>query len=195
MPHLHDFPLSNVPRGETAMDHELLRSLTKSAAPLEGAALAEAVTAHELFVKSGGAGGTWQTLEVAGLPLCMYAGGADEGTQLVMRLKRLSAGAVLEGKDLSSADLSGCHCDGARFGKAKLDGSVAIDSFFDGADFGGASLQKVDFSRSSLKGCSFAGADLRGADFENTDLTGADFTGALLADSRFPGAILEGIKR
>ncbi|MDP1828919.1 MAG: pentapeptide repeat-containing protein [Archangium sp.] len=190
-----DFPLCQVPRGETAMNHELIRSLTKNAAALEGAALAEAVAAHELFVKSGGAGGDWQTLEAAGMPLCMYDGAADEGTQLVMRLKRLGPGASLEGKNLSSADFSGCTCEGARFGKAQLDGSVAIDSFFDGADFSGASLQKVDFSRASLKGCSFRGANLRGADFENADLTGADFTGAVLVGSRFPGAILEGVKR
>jgi hypothetical protein len=94
MPHT-DFPLSDVPRGETAMDPSLIKSLVQAGEPLEGAELADAVKEHERFVETGGAGSAWQTLEVAGMPLCMYAGGSDQGTQLVMRLKRIAAGASL----------------------------------------------------------------------------------------------------
>ena len=191
-----DFPLSEVPRGETAMDPSLIKSLLQSGDALDGDELATAVADHERFVAGGGAGGTWQTLEVAGMPMCIYMGAASEdGTQLVMRLRRIPTGASLHGKNLSSADFSGCSCEGVSFRKAKLDGSVAIDSFFDGADFTDGSLRNVDFSRASLKGCSFRGADLQGADFENCELTGADFTGATLHGSRFPGANLEGVKR
>lgn len=194
--HLVDFPLASVPRGERSMDPNLVQSLASAAEALQGAALEEAAKAHAEFLESGGRDGDWELLSVSGMPLCVYTGAKGEsGAQLVLRLKKVAEGASLAGKDLAHADLSGSLCKGVVFAKARIDRSVAIDAFFDGADFSGASLRKIDFSGSSLKGCRFQDADLRGADFEHTDCTGADFTGAKLEGARFPGAILEGIRR
>ena len=114
--------------------------------------------------------------------------------ELVLRLKRVAEGASLADTNISSSDLSGAICEGVVFRGAQLDGGIAIESFFDGANFEGASLRNVDFSRSSLRGCKFKGAQLSGADFENTDLTGADLTGVDLSDAHFPGAILDDVR-
>lgn len=193
---LVDFPLATVPRGERDMEHDMIRELALAGEALEGARLEEAAHAHAAFLESGGGGGMWQILSVSGLPLCVYMSPEEPGgAQLVLRLKCVAPGAQLDGHNLEWADFSGSVCDGVSFKHAMLCHSMAMDAFFDGADFSGASLREVDFSGSSLKGCRFAGADLRGADFEHTDCTGADFRGALLEGSRFPGAILEDVRR
>ncbi|MGC4119845.1 MAG: pentapeptide repeat-containing protein [Myxococcales bacterium] len=193
---LVDFPLAGVPRGERSMDPQLVLRMAGAAQPLQGAALEEAARAHAEFLGSGGRDGDWELLSVSGMPLCVYTGAkAERGTQLVLRLKKVAEGASLAGKDLAHSDLSGSLCKGVAFAGARLDRSVAIDAFFDEADFSNASLRQVDFSGSSLKGCRFQDADLRGADFEHTDCTGADFTGARLEGARFPGAILERVRR
>ncbi len=177
------------------MNPEFGRNLATSSGPLASETLAQLLAAHAEFLAAGGGGGSWELLSVAGLPLCIYRGGAEAGTQLVLRHKQLAAGTSLRDRNLASSDLSGSACDGADFRGAKLDGSAAIDGFFAGADFSRASLRGVDFSGSDLRGCNFSDADLTEADFEHTDCTEADFTGANVERARFPGAILEGIVR
>jgi uncharacterized protein YjbI with pentapeptide repeats len=161
------------------------------------------VAAHERFLASGGEGGEWTMLSInespddsPNLPMCVYTGVvAEEGEQLVLRMKELAPGASLADANLACADFSLGVCVDVVFRGARLDKSAAIDAVFDGSDFRGASLRGVDFSRSSMKRCKFSGVMLRGADFEQADLTGADFTGADVSGARFPGAILDGIKR
>ncbi|MCX5748154.1 MAG: pentapeptide repeat-containing protein [Proteobacteria bacterium] len=115
--------------------------------------------------------------------------------QLVLRLKRLAPDTALAGRDFSCADFSCALAEGVSFRDATLDRSIAIDGFFDGANFDGASLANVDFTRSSLRGCTFRGAVLSDTDFQDTDLTGADFTGADVGSARFPGAVLDSVRR
>ncbi len=199
-PWLIDFPLADKPRGVRQMDPKLIESLAASGPSLAGQELAAALAQHKQFLDAGNREGDWQLLSVSGLPLCIYQvyGQSEEnkvGAQLVLRMKQIPVGESLHGRDIGYADLSGSICRGVDFGKAVLDGCAAVDAFFDGAKFDGASLRKIDFSGSSLRGCSFVGADLRGADFEHTDLTGSDFSGAILTGARFPGAILDAVKR
>lgn len=190
-----DFPLAEIPPAASSMDLGLVRALANRSTPLEGITLRDALASHAEFLAHGGAGGHFQSLDMGGLPLCIYDRTASAGTQLVLRHQRLGAGVDCSDADLSFADLSSSLCEGVVFRGAKLVGSIAIDGFFAGADFAGADLSNVDFSRSRLEGCSFVGAKLEGADFENANLTGADFTDTDLSGARFPGALLERVIR
>ena len=193
--HQLPFPLSYVPRGERAMNAELVRQLCGTET-INQAALDERVRKHADFLATGGRDGEWTLLEAAGLPMCIYGGAdAESGEQLKLTNATVAPKCSFEAKDIAFANLSGTVCEGVSFQSATLDGSVAIDGFFDGSTFASASLQRVDFSGASLKGCNFSNADLRGADFEHTDCTGADFRGARLEGARFPGAILASVRR
>lgn len=184
------FPLANQP-SERSMDLAMIEDLASSGSPLSDDAWTQLLGQHELFLESGGAGGSWQSLSAAGLPLCIYQGATGpEGEQLVVRLKNI-AGKSAATRSLEFADLSGAYAAELDLSGARISGAIAIDSIFDGANFEGAVLKSVDFSGARLKGANFRNADLTGADFECCDLTGADFTGATLDGSRFPGAILE----
>ncbi|MFK7999586.1 MAG: pentapeptide repeat-containing protein [Polyangiales bacterium] len=184
------FPLANK-TSKRSMDLDLIKSLGSRSEALSPSELKSMLKEHAAFLASGGGGGSWQTLDVAGLPLCMYQGSGAEGTQAVFRLKNMD-GASLAKAQLGFADLSGLHAPNVDFSGAQLQGCVAIDSVFAGANFDGAQLQNVDFSGAHMAGASFRGADLSGADFEAADLTDADFSGAKLDGARFPGAVLSG---
>lgn len=197
------FPESGAPRVAREMDAALGRNLATSDAPLATDVLEGRLAEHAAFLAAGGGGGTWELLSVAGLPMCIYRGGApggargdgSAGTQLVLRHTQIAAGTALHGRALASADLSGCAAEGVDFGGSTLDGSVAVDGFFAGADFSRCSLRGVDFSGSDLRGARFVDADLTDADFEQADCTGADFSGANVEHARFPGALLDGVIR
>ena len=187
------FPALNE-SSERDMDHGMIANLTEAADPLTQEEWDDMLKAHQLFLQSGGAGGSWTPLSVSGLPLCMYQGGAaTDGEQAVFRLKRIE-GIDASGVNLSTCDMSGARAENINFSGTNLSHSMIIDSIMDGCNFDGANLEGIDFSGTSLKGASFVGANLEGADMEATDLTGADLTGANLEGSRFPGAIVTDVK-
>jgi hypothetical protein len=188
------FPLADQTSSRD-MDPQLVESLGQSGDVLTTDQLSRIVAAHQRFLESGGAGGSFHMFDVSGLPLCVYTGAeATDGEQAVFRLQNAES-ADLHASRLEYADLSGAFAPNADFSGAELSHSVAIDSVFRGANFAGARLANVDFSGADLRGASFKGADLSGADFECCNLSGADFTGAQLDGSRFPGATLDDVVR
>lgn len=193
---LIDFPFSHQPGSERDMDLEFIENMDDEETEADGFDLMAMIEEHGKFLRSGGANGSWTLLSVSGLPLNIYQGSSgSEGTQLVLRLKKIPDQTGLKGKDLRFADFSGCMAKEVDFSQANLEGSVATDSIFTGSLFSGANLKKVDFSGSNLQNCDFSGADLRRADFENADCTGCDFRNAKLNQARFPGTVLRDIKR
>lgn len=193
---LIDFPFSYQPGSERDMDLDFIETRVDDADEADEFGLMAMLEEHDKFLRSGGAGGSWTLLSVSGLPLNVYQGAAgSEGTQLVLRLKKIPNQSSLKRKDLRFADFSGCMAKEVDFSQANLEGSVATDSIFTGSLFTGANLKQVDFSGSNLQNCDFSGADLSCADFENADCTGCDFRNAKLKQARFPGTVLRDIKR
>ncbi len=190
----HHFPGSDAPGTPREVDPAVIWCLTSSSDPIADEALAEMVAEHHTFLACGGGGGEWELTNVAGLlPLCLYWSDASDGAQLVLRHAQIMRGAhQLRGRDLSWADLSACLAEGVDFTGSRLDGSMAIDSIFAGADFSHASLRGVDLSGSDLRNARFIGADLAGASLERANCAGADFTGASIERAHFPGAVLDG---
>jgi hypothetical protein len=190
------FPLCAEEGSSTdTINSELIYSMTESTTPISKKEFQKIIEAHNLFLSSGGVGGTWQTLLVSGLVLGIYFGvNAKEGEQAQF------AGKILTDLDLKNKSLSfingiGMICRKLNFLKSDLKNGLFTDSYFEGSCFEEANLSGCDFSRSRMTECSFKNADLSGADFENCDLTGSDFRGAILTGSRFPGAILNNILR
>ena len=117
---------------------------------------------------------------------------------------------MLEGSDLSGANLDHAILSGTVFRSAKLEGAnlqraELVRTAFPDADLSGANLGKALASRADFSGArlvkaklvkaefqrvSFAGADLSGADLSDGDFDRNDFTGAKLAGADFTGAIL-----
>jgi uncharacterized protein YjbI with pentapeptide repeats len=177
------------------MDMVLIRSMSDSGDGLSGEDLQTALYEHREFLDSGGDGGYFEGLEVAGMPLNVYMGNGSRGTQLVMRMKKFNSGTDLSNQNLAYSELSGMFGEGVNFRGALLDGSHMTYSFFAGADFTGASLVGADLTGCDLRGASFRDADLTDTDFEIANCEGADFTGAILDDTKFPGTNLTDIKR
>jgi uncharacterized protein YjbI with pentapeptide repeats len=93
--------------------------------------------------------------------------------------------AILDGADLTEADLLYCGLSraslkGVRARAAVMSGISAL-----GASFEDANLPGVIFTNAILKGASFRGANLERAMLDLTSVDGADFRGALLTDARF----------
>ncbi len=188
------FPMAD--EGSTReMDIAMVEELACSTARLSRSELNSLLRKHLEFLDAGGGGGSWQTLSVSGLPMCIYSGPeVEQGAQAVFRFKNISGTDIRESR-LSYADFSGCCGRELNASGAELTGMIAIDSVLERARFDGATLRGADFSGCRLAGASFRGADLRGADFERADLQDADFREAKLEGSRFPGATLTGAKR
>ncbi|MFN8286723.1 MAG: pentapeptide repeat-containing protein [Chitinophagales bacterium] len=189
------FNSSEVPPRSTEMNAELIRSMAQGNTPFTNAEIQEALNAHFEFLNSGGAGGRFERLHVAGLPLNIYLSNGSKGKHLEWRHKLVAKGSSITNADLSFADLSGCICEGVNFSGSKFNGALLTDSFFSAANFEGAIMQGADFTGCDLTNASFKNADLRNADFEIANCEGADFTGAKLEGARFPGANLNNIKR
>ncbi|RJQ42573.1 MAG: pentapeptide repeat-containing protein [Gaiellales bacterium] len=117
------------------------------------------------------------------------------------------AGAVLEGADLSyanlfAADLTGARLDGADLSSANLMYALLVQARLDGADLRQANLFAADLSGADLSGARLSGAHAAGARLRGTlleganlfvaDFTHADLTGARLAKSNFFGSLLGG---
>lgn len=189
------FPLSDSKGNSTSqLNTSFIQQIAFSSKPLTKTQFNAMLKKHHLFLASGGAGGTWQTVHVSGLVLGIYTGTKhQEGEQASFDRKHIPSRLDIIGKDLPFANFCGCHAKRVDFSEADLSYSLFTDSNLEQCIFADSNLAGVDFSRANLKNASFMNANLQGADFENCDLTGADFTGALLEGSRFPGAILKDV--
>jgi uncharacterized protein YjbI with pentapeptide repeats len=96
------------------------------------------------------------------------------------------------GRDLSGANLSSCHLEGAWFHKAtvevaRFDAAELVD-----VDFTQASLATTSFARAAIAGCVFDQARLHSTSWRAARLTGTRLRDALLVDARLDGATLTG---
>lgn len=113
-------------------------------------------------------------------------------------LRQVSLLPILDGADLTYADLSGARIHDARFRGAKLRLAHFIDAKAKEAKFGFANLkdamfdladlQRAEFIGSILEDCSFKGANLENAILRRASLHRANLEGALLISSDFRGA-------
>jgi uncharacterized protein YjbI with pentapeptide repeats len=102
-----------------------------------------------------------------------------------------------------------CHCEGADFVEADLDGALFAKALagearfcgarLDNAMFPGATLVGADFSGAQARQSVWTGADLTGANLERLDAYRATFRNAVLKDAqvlnaRFVEADLHGVK-
>ena len=97
------------------------------------------------------------------------------------------SGAGLSDADLSGANLSGANLSGAVLNGANLSGANLSYADLSGAGLNGANLSDADLSDADLSGANLSYADLRGANLSNADLSGAN-----LRDADLSGAVLNG---
>jgi uncharacterized protein YjbI with pentapeptide repeats len=111
---------------------------------------------------------------------------------------------LLDGRDLTGANLSGAHMRDTSFQRARLAGAILVradgisarfvSADLTGADLSEATLRDADFTRATLRNARLVGADLRGARLFRADLTGADLTGADLTGADFSNVVLDGAR-
>ncbi len=191
------FPLANQMGAEmTNTNASLIHNMAKNRKPITVTQFNSMIEKHHDFLATGGAGGTWETLSVAGMVLGIYRGSkGEEGEQIGFERTHLPKRLDFQGAQIPFSNFCGCYCPNQNFVEADLSFSLFTDAMLEKTSFAKTNLQNTDFSRAFLQGSDFSFANLQGADFENCDLTGADFTGANLEGSRFPGAILKDVKR
>jgi uncharacterized protein YjbI with pentapeptide repeats len=187
---LKTFPLSN----QKGADKSEMQQIAQQKTPLSEQEIKEIIQQHHQFLSTGGAGGTWQTLQLQGMVIGIYVGAdANAGTQAVLEKRHISDVIDLQEIVLPFANFCGVYCRNQDFSEADLSHCLFTDAYLENTIFADTKLQNSDFSRANLRNVSFMNADLRNADFENCDLTKADFRGALLEGAKFPGAKLKGI--
>lgn len=192
---LEGFKDSEIPAGENTMDTAMIRRMAENSDEIQREELLEMIAEHVKFLESGGEGGEFMRLEVAGMPMNIYRGSGSEGTQLELRMKKIAPGTDLSGMNLSYADLSGVLCENVNFAGANLDGAILTDGFFSNANFEGASIKNVDFTGADLSHASFKHADVERGDFEIANCSHADFTETWMYGASFKGANLDNVKR
>ncbi len=192
---LSKFPEADLPGDDFSdVDYQYMHAAAEQSLPFSKQEWEEILSQHALFLKAGGGSGSWQTMNLNGVILGMYAGpSVSQGAHALLNNRKLE-GVNLSQINLAYANLVGVIARSQDFRDSNLNHALITDSVLVGADFSRSNLMGADFSRSNLRGCNFSRANLKYCDFENCDLTDADFTGANLSHSRFPGAILNGIK-
>lgn len=190
------FPLSEKEGHSTDnINHDLMKDLASSGEKVDQEELIEIHKQHKDFIDTGGSGGTWQFLSVAGMVLTIYFGAkGSKGEQATFTDKIISE-LNFTGLNFTYGNFARTIGYNVNFENCNLRHVAGVDSEFENSNFANADLQFADFSRSNMKNCNFKFADLSGADFENCDLTGSDFTGAKLSGSKFPGANLTDVKK
>ena len=105
---------------------------------------------------------------------------------------------ILDGAELSFANMDAAKCSGASFrgtrlGRANFESAIAQKAKFGVTDaryanFDGADLSNAEFVGALLRETTFVGANLRDAKFGGAFLRGAKFEGALLVGTDLTGA-------
>lgn len=191
---LTHFPLSDKKGTDFSdVDYQHLRKLAENSRKIPLNEFREILTNHLRFIRSGGGGGQWQTMNINGVILGIYLGKKEVPGQAVLNNLRLDH-LPLQETFLPYANLVGILAENCNWEGINLNHTLITDAMCRGTSFSRASCIGTDFSRSDLRDCSFRDANLKYADFENCNLEGADFTGARLEHARFPGAILKDVK-
>jgi uncharacterized protein YjbI with pentapeptide repeats len=187
------FPLCNQEGAMVNLNSEMMHQMSETSEPLTKNQFEEILAQHKLFIESGGRGGNWQSLVVAGLTFALYSGAnASQGKQASFLNNNLSE-LTFNCLNLECCDFINIYCPNGRFENSNLSNSILIDSMLMIADFSGANLSNCDFSRAKMTNCRFVDANLSGCDFENCDLSFSNFMGANTSGARFPGAILDNV--
>ncbi|BDS12235.1 pentapeptide repeat-containing protein [Aureispira anguillae] len=193
--YIEGFDQSDIPPRDSEMNSPLIRNMAMAAPAFTNTQIQEMLAAHAEFINDGGSAGRFERLQVAGLPMNIYIGGAQSGKQFEVRMKNFAPDTNLEQAQLTHSDFAGALAEEVNFQGAKLDHSLMTDSFLAGANFDEASAIGVDFTGADLTGASFVNTDLRNADFEICNCTGVDFSGANIEGASFKGCNLDGIRR
>ncbi|WP_457559691.1 pentapeptide repeat-containing protein [Candidatus Harpocratesius sp.] len=184
------FPLSDKPGSDYSdVDYNHLRHIAESSTAVTTQEFRQILQKHQEFIRNGGGGGQWQTMNINGVILGIYLGKKEIKGQAVLNNRKLDQ-LKLVGISLPYANLVGILAEGMNWHKINLNHSLITDSMLKDTCFDDATCIGTDFSRSDLRNCSFKNANLKYADFENCNLMGADFTNANLKHARFPGANL-----
>lgn len=185
------FPLASQKGADDSdVDRSHLRNLALQSEPITSSEFQSLLDEHKKFIKAGGGGGTWQTMNINGVIIGIYAGPKiHQGAQAVLNNRRLEL-LTLSNQSLIYSNLVGILAEHQNWAGININHSLITDAMCEGTNFEGASCIGTDFSRSDLRNCNFRNSNLKYADFENCNLEGADFTGANLSHSRFPGANL-----
>lgn len=193
---IDQFPFSNQAGADmSGINTFLVQQIAAQAPALDPAILDKKLTAHHLFLSTGGAGGYWKTLLLKGMVFGIYNGPESKsGEQASFEHQHLSENISFIKIELPFSNFCAVYAPQIDFTKANLSHCLLTDAFLRGANFSNARLCKSDFSRANLSKASFVNTDCTGVDFENCNLQGADFTNACLRGARFPGADLEGVK-
>jgi uncharacterized protein YjbI with pentapeptide repeats len=193
--YVEGFFQSEIPARDSNMNATLIRSLAEGNEAFTKEEIEKLIHEHTSFINSGGGGGRFERLQVAGMPMNMYTGKGSAGKQFEVRMKKFAADTDLSGVTITYGDFSGSLAEEIIFENATLDYSLMTDSFLAGSNFDKVSARGVDFTGADLTGASFVNADLRNADFEICNCTGVDFTGANIEGALFKGTNLDGIRR
>ncbi len=188
------FPLADQTGSDFSdIDTKHLRSLAETSAPIIPSTFQTILANHQEFLKAGGGGGDWQTMNINGVILGIYLGPKIlRGEQAVVNNQRLDQ-ITMKDIHLPYANLVGILAENCDWAGCNINHSLITDALCQGTIFQGMSAIGTDFSRSDLRGCNFSGANLKYADFENCQLEGAYFTNAILTKARFPGAQLKDV--
>jgi len=103
------------------------------------------------------------------------------------------AWASLVGADLRRANLAGAELAWAKLAGAMLDGAKLAGAYLSKADLAGAMLSKAHLEGAYLSGANLAGAGLSGANLVGAGLSGAILVGADLGGANLAGAMLGGV--
>lgn len=193
--YIEGFYQSEIPPRDSDINTALIKNMAKSTKPLPEINLRRMLAQHRVFISTGGAGGRFERMHIAGVPMNIYLKAAKEGQQFELRLKHIAANTNLKNAEITYGDFSGCFAEEVNFENANLDYSLMTDCFLAGSNFDNCSAVGVDFTGTDLTGVSFENADLRYADFEIANCMGVNFTGANIENAIFKGTNLDGIKR
>src|SRR6266702_2635808 len=151
-------------------------------------------------------GANLKEVDLSGLPLAGLIGGLtlDEWWKATQE-QRVMAAMLMEGANLSQAQLEGANLSGAQLENANLSGAQLKKAYLKGARLGSADLsgaqledaylhqawlENADLIKTKLGGASFCGAHLEGACFSGAQLGNKQRIGPRLADAQWGNANL-----
>lgn len=189
------FPLSwKKGASQQGIQRQRMQQMAQQSKPMGLVEFEKRMVEHQQFLREGGAGGTWQALQVDGLVISIYQiETKSEAKQFSLEYGRLTNDIRWTGLVLPFINCCAAYLPELEAQRATLPHCLFTDCFLENAQFEQADLQGTDFSRACLKNANFRLANLSQVDFENCDLRGADFRGAKIAGAKFPGANLEGV--
>jgi len=174
---------------QRSQDSRTVRSGPKPKRHLSDARLQDILSAHDLWVTSGGGRGRRADLSGTDLSRADLRGTNLEQSEL---WDADLQGAFLRGANLAGADLSGANLQGTGLFEVNLEGAVLSRADLQDAVLFDAVLRSADCRQANLRDARLHGADLRQAVLVEANLHGAHFKDVRLKDADLKGADLIG---